>query len=166
MSDNGPQYISDEFKQFAANYGFEHVTSSPMYPRSNGFSERMVQTVKHLFTKARESGQDPHLAMLCLRTTPIDHHTPSPCKILNGRRYRSNLPIVGTKETSVADYTDNLQRAKICTSVIMIVVLSMWESESLLTALHTPLQFTYLLFSYLILSPKLFLSTKSPISSL
>ena len=70
----------------------------------------MVPTVKHLFTKARESGQDPHLAMLCLRTTPIDHHTPSPCKILNGRRYRSNLPIVGTKETSVADYTDNLQR--------------------------------------------------------
>jgi len=110
VSDNGPQYISDEFKQFAANYGFEHVTSSPMYPRSNGFSERMVQTVKHLFTKARESGQDPHLAMLCLRTTPIDHHTPSPCEILNGRRYRSNLPIVGTKETSVADHTDSLQR--------------------------------------------------------
>jgi len=41
-----------------------------------------------------------------------------------------------------------------------------WESASLLTALHTPLQFTYLSFSYLILSPKLFLSTKFPISSL
>jgi len=97
VSDNGPQYSSEEFKQFATNYGFEHVTSSPMYPRSNGFAERMVQTVKQLFTKARESGQDPHLTMLCLRTTPIDHYTPSPCEILNGRKYRSNLPIQGRK---------------------------------------------------------------------
>ena len=107
-SDNGPQYASEEFKQFARDYGFDHVTSSPMYPRSNGFAERMVQTVKQLFTKARESGQDPHLAMLCLRTTPIDHHTPSPCQILNGRNYRSNLPVVRIKET-LAGYNDNLQ---------------------------------------------------------
>ena len=106
VSDNGPQYSSEEFKQFATNYGFEHVTSSPMYPRSNGFAERMVQTVKQLFTKVWESGQDPHL--LCLRTTPIDHNTPSPCEILNGRKYRSNLPISGKKEAS-ANYSDNLK---------------------------------------------------------
>ena len=107
ISDNGTQYSSEEFKQFADTYGFEHVTSSPLYPRSNGFAERMVQTVKHLFTKARESGQDPHMAMLCLRTTPIDHQLPSPSEILNGRKYRSNMPITGKSPTS---YTGHLQQ--------------------------------------------------------
>jgi len=112
LSDNGTQYSSDEFRKFAATYGFEHVTSSPVYPRSNGFIERMVQTVKHIFTKARESGQDPHLAMLCLRTTPIDHYTPPPCELLNRRMYRSNLPVASvTKIKEVpGSYNDSLQR--------------------------------------------------------
>ena len=112
LSDNGTQYSSEEFRMFAATYGFEHVTSSPAYPRSNGFIERMVQTVKHIFTKARESGQDPHLAMLCLRTTPIDHHTPSPCELLNRRMYRSNLPAASvTKMKEMPEsYNDSLQR--------------------------------------------------------
>ena len=42
--------------------------------------------------KCKESGADPHLAMLCLRTTPTDHHLPSPAELLNSRKYRSNLP--------------------------------------------------------------------------
>ena len=44
LSDNGTQYSSDEFRKFAATYGFEHVTSSTVYPRSNGFIERIVQS--------------------------------------------------------------------------------------------------------------------------
>ena len=88
ISDNDRQYSSEVFRVFSARYGFDHVTSSPLYPRSNGFIERTVQTVKKLFTKAKESGGDPHLAMLCLRTTPIYHNLPSPCELLNGRRYK------------------------------------------------------------------------------
>ena len=68
ISDIGSQYSSEDFRVFSVRYGFDHVTSSPLYPRSNGFIERTVQTVKKLFTKAKEGGGDPHLAMLCLRT--------------------------------------------------------------------------------------------------
>ncbi len=32
VSDNGPQYSSSEFQDFATKYEFEHVTSSPRYP--------------------------------------------------------------------------------------------------------------------------------------
>ena len=97
ISDIGPQYSSEEFRIFSARYGFDHVTSSPLYPMSNGFIEITVQTVKRFFTKAKEGGGGPHLAMLCLRTTPIDHNLPSPCELLNGRRYKSNLPATSSR---------------------------------------------------------------------
>ena len=94
ITDNGSQYTSAAFQEFSRSYGFTHVTSSPLYPQSNGFSERTVQTVKDLLHKCKESGQDPHLAMLCLRSTPLSHDLPSPAELLNGRVYQTNLPAV------------------------------------------------------------------------
>ena len=46
MSDNEPQFDSSEMKKFANNYGFNHITSSPHYPQSNGLVERTVKTIK------------------------------------------------------------------------------------------------------------------------
>ena len=44
-SDNGPQYTATHYKQFAQDWNFEHQTSSPYYPRSNGLAEKAVQIV-------------------------------------------------------------------------------------------------------------------------
>ena len=52
LSDNGLQYDCIEFRTFAADWGFKHVTSSPRYPQSNGFAERMIQTVKKTMLRA------------------------------------------------------------------------------------------------------------------
>ena len=49
--------------------------------------ERTMQTVKNVLQKCKESGQDPHLPTLCLRSTPLSHDLPSPAKLLNGRVY-------------------------------------------------------------------------------
>ena len=48
LHSRGPQYASKEFKAFATNYGFTHVTSSPLYPQSNGEAERAVRTAAYL----------------------------------------------------------------------------------------------------------------------
>ena len=84
LSDNGPQYDCVEFRTFAADWGFKHVTSSPRYPQSNGFAERMVQTVKKTMLKARQSSTDPDLSLLCLRTPPPPpphrQQPPLPCR--------------------------------------------------------------------------------------
>ena len=36
MSDNGPQYNSQAFIEFAKQYNFSHNTSSPKFPQANG----------------------------------------------------------------------------------------------------------------------------------
>ena len=90
ISDNGPQFSSEKFRQFAACYKFEHRTSSPYYPQSNGKAEKAVQTVKNLLCKAQVDGQDYHLALLDLRNTPTDHG--SPAQRLMGRRTKTLLP--------------------------------------------------------------------------
>ena len=106
VSDNGPQYDSKEFHDFTRSYGIEHVTSSPLYPQSNGSSERMVQTVKNIIKKSDECGEDPYLALLSYRTTPVDHRMKSPAELLNGRKMRTTLPMskrsnvnIGTTDT-------------------------------------------------------------------
>ena len=100
VTDNGTQYTSAAFQEFSRSYGFVHVTSSPLHPQSNGLSERTVQTVKDLLHKCKESGQDPHLAMLCLCSTPLSHDLPSPTELLNGRVYQTNLPAVSKLSVS------------------------------------------------------------------
>jgi transposase InsO family protein len=64
ISDNGPQYCGNAFREFAKSYGFEHITSSPRYPQSNALAERAVGTVKRMLTKS----EDPFVALLAYRT--------------------------------------------------------------------------------------------------
>jgi hypothetical protein len=90
-SDNGPQYTAQEYKQFSKEWLFEHQTSSPYYPKSNGLAEKAVQTVKRLLTKAKADGKDPYLSLLEYRNTPIDD-VGSPSQLLMSRRLQSILP--------------------------------------------------------------------------
>jgi transposase InsO family protein len=46
ISDNGPQFISREFKEFIRDAGMTHVKTSPYYPQSNGKIERWHKTLK------------------------------------------------------------------------------------------------------------------------
>ena len=94
VSDNGGHYSSQAFRNFAAEWCFDHVTSSPHFPQSNGFIERQVQTVKYTLKKAAMSRSNPQKALLALRSTPIDSHLPSPAEMLNARKYKSNLPVI------------------------------------------------------------------------
>ena len=46
ISDNGPQFIARDFKDFIRISGMTHVKTSPHYPESNGKIERWHKTVK------------------------------------------------------------------------------------------------------------------------
>jgi transposase InsO family protein len=46
ISDNGPQFIARDFKEFIRISGMTHVRTSPYYPQSNGKLERWHATLK------------------------------------------------------------------------------------------------------------------------
>jgi putative transposase len=46
VSDNGPQFIARDFKEFIRICGMTHVRTSPYYPQSNGKMERWFKTLK------------------------------------------------------------------------------------------------------------------------
>jgi len=46
ISDNGPQFIANDFKAFVRHSGMTHVRTSPYYPQSNGKLERWHGSLK------------------------------------------------------------------------------------------------------------------------
>lgn len=91
VSDNGPCFNSREWQEFAAQYDFKHVTSSPLDSQSNGKAEKGVHILKQLLKKAADSNFDPHLALRSYRASPIECGV-SPAELLMNRELRSDLP--------------------------------------------------------------------------
>ena len=91
-SDNGPCYSSREFHNFLSFYQVDHITSSPHYPQSNGFTEALVGIAKKLMEKSVKDGKPWNYGLMQYRNTPISLTFPSPLEMLTGRRPHSTLP--------------------------------------------------------------------------
>jgi len=92
LSDNGPQFASKEFSLFANEYGFSHVTSSPLHSSGNGEVERAVRTAKNLIDEAK----DPYIALLNYRNTPLENGY-SPAQLLMSRMLRTKIPVMSAQ---------------------------------------------------------------------
>lgn len=46
VTDNGPQYKSDEFSKFLKKKGIKHTFSTPYYPATNSAAENFVESFK------------------------------------------------------------------------------------------------------------------------
>ena len=109
VSDNGPQFASQHFTNFAKSYDFQHVTSSPHFAQSNGLAERTVQTVKRLLKES----EDPHMALLTYRSTPFPWCKLSPAELLMGRRIRGNTPVLTDQLTPDWTFIDDFRAQNI-----------------------------------------------------
>lgn len=92
ITDNGPQFSSSVFREFAKENNFMHITSSPRYPQANGEAERAVRTIKDLWKK----DSDYSRPLLAYRSTPLGHGF-SPAQLLMGRNLCTSLPQSTTK---------------------------------------------------------------------
>ncbi|UYV83522.1 K02A2.6-like [Cordylochernes scorpioides] len=102
-SDNGPQF-GLEFKKFAKEYGFHHITSSPKFPQSNGFIESMVKNIKNQLKK----GRDPYLSLLGYRTAPLENGY-SPAELCMNRKLRTTVPTSPVQLQSRIPDLENLE---------------------------------------------------------
>ena len=90
VSDNGPPFQSKEYAKFLSGLGIKHTTSSPGYPRSNGFIERHIQMVKNMLSKSSNTRSFQEV-LADLRTTRIRTGLPSPAEILHGRNLTTRV---------------------------------------------------------------------------
>ena len=104
-SDNGPPFDSAKYLVFAREWGCNIITSSPMFPRSNGEVERAVQTAKSILRKSDE----PEKALLAYRSTPLRCGY-SPSQLLMGRVIRSTLPTFDLKLNPKLPELETLRR--------------------------------------------------------
>ena len=130
-TDNGPQFVSEEFEVYLKDNNIEHRTSTPLWPQANGEVERQNRSLLKAMRVAHSEGRDWRKELqkflLGYRSTPHTTTGVSPAKLLFGREIRSKLP--GVEELRSAsndsevldrdrerkqkgkDYADNLRGA-------------------------------------------------------
>ena len=112
FSDNGPPFSSEAFSQFLTSHAID-ITSSPLYPRSNGFIERQVKTIKTSLATAQASNTSLDHLLQTLRSTPIGPSLPSPCEILlNCTDPKPSHPSTPIDLEQVRDYLITKRSAK------------------------------------------------------
>ncbi|UYV72403.1 K02A2.6-like [Cordylochernes scorpioides] len=72
VTDNGPQFVSEEMKYFFKSNGVHHLRSAPYFPATNGLAERFVQTLKRGLKNMRNEELNKSLAnfLFTYRTVP------------------------------------------------------------------------------------------------
>ena len=96
VSDNGPQFVSEEFRAFLKGNGVKHIRCSPYHPSSNGAVERFVQTFKKAM-RAQKADCFHQQLMSFLLTYRITQHTTTnlaPCTLFLKRELRTRFDIM------------------------------------------------------------------------
>ena len=104
-SDNGPPFSSEPFSSFLTSLSREHITSSPLYPKSYRFIERQIKTLKTSLTTTKPTCTSINHVLQTLHSTPIGPNLPSPHEILlNHTNYRTGKPLTPVDLEQIRDY--------------------------------------------------------------
>ena len=110
VSDNGPQFTSDEFKEFMLNCGILHIKTAPYHPQTNGEAERFVQTFKNFVKKAdhdknlnqRQIDEAILKFLMTYRCTPHSGTEMSPSYLMLNRQIKNVFDLLRTKISKIA----------------------------------------------------------------
>jgi len=95
VSDNGPQFTSEDFKEFMTANGIKHIRCAPYHPASNGAAERFVRTFKEAMKASQHDGlSSQHRLQNFLMTYRITPHATTnvtPCSLFVGRNIRTRF---------------------------------------------------------------------------
>ena len=88
MSDNGPQFTSQELATVLQVNGVQHIRSAPHHSSNNGLAKRFVQIMKHAKHQRLNS------FLLAYRSTPHATTKASPASLLLKRPLRTNFDLL------------------------------------------------------------------------
>lgn len=95
-TDNGPQFVSEEFEAFLRTNGIEHRKTTPLWPQANGEVERQNRSLLKCIQIAHLEGRNWRTELLvwltAYRSTPQTTTGTTPCYMMFGREMRSKLP--------------------------------------------------------------------------
>ena len=103
VTDNGPFYSSEYFKEMMKKMGIHHITTSPHHHKSNGLAEGYVRIIKSLLQKAKDTGDDPHVVTLIYCSTPLSDTLSSPFEMPHGQKLISDPPQIQYNSTITPD---------------------------------------------------------------
>ncbi|KAF7645164.1 hypothetical protein LDENG_00209000 [Lucifuga dentata] len=99
VSDNGSQFVSQEFETFLLDRGIVHRKSSVYYPRANGEIERFNHSLKDSLQTALLEGKQwkefTRDFLHVYRATPHSTTQRSPVELMHGRHMRTKLHMAG-----------------------------------------------------------------------
>ena len=112
----GPQFSSNQFRQFSTQWKFQQQTSSPHYPKSNGKAEAIIKSMKKIictYCNGRYlDGDKLCRALLQYRTTPSVKDELSPAQKLFGHPIQDTLPAHTSSFTPTTQLQQDQARAK------------------------------------------------------
>ena len=112
MSDNGPPFNGEEFRQFSHDFDFMHTTSSPHFHQLNEFIKAMVKKVKNTYKKMDRSPNSQARALLQLHDTPITADLLSPAEILHGHPAQGTVLSRPSKRVNICQIRQRLVNSK------------------------------------------------------
>eukprot|EP00112_Aurelia_sp_Birch-Aquarium-sp1_P007391 Seg1804.5 transcript_id=Seg1804.5/GoldUCD/mRNA.D3Y31 product="putative protein K02A2.6" protein_id=Seg1804.5/GoldUCD/D3Y31 len=119
VSDNGPQFVSEEFEMFLKKNGIRHTPIPPYHPASNGAAERAFQTVKQALNKMwlDHKRNDTSITwsrrladfLLTYRSTPHSVTKQAPSELFTKRILRTRLSLVKPNLASAVEKKQHQQ---------------------------------------------------------
>jgi transposase InsO family protein len=98
VSDNGPEFRSQDYIEFLQDNGVRRTTSAPYHPQTNGEAERFVETFKKAMKASESSDKSLHgrvqAFLFNYRNTPHATTGVTPAELLFGRKLRTRLDLL------------------------------------------------------------------------
>ena len=116
VTDNGPQFIAEEFTVFLKQNGIKHLKCLPYHPSTNGAVERLVQSFKKSLRASESDGRamSHRLSsfLLTYRNTPHASTNATPSELFLKRSLRTRLDLLHPNVESVVCLSQAKQKAQ------------------------------------------------------